>query len=276
MDVKLEFQLLSSIEFSARQPDVIANMDNGDRITGTILFDALELETLVGRVSVPLGQVVSITLTHTTPGSTGGLVAFYPLHGNAEDQSGHNRHGVLHGPTPTTDRRGTANGALLFDGSKTYIQIPDGLFSPSTAGFTLSAWVLTTNTMTRGTAIYIGTRMGESLLMVNKGNFLFDTKFVDGRWYAAQAHADQDKFAHLVCVYRRGVSIQIWVNGERIGETTVPQLGLYPGPPPSSSSIGSYAPELLNYVWQGVIDDVGIYDRALSVEEIHELYDGGQ
>jgi hypothetical protein len=276
MNVSLEFKLLSSMEFSTGQPAVTANMENGDRIKGTIAIEGLELETLVGTVSVPLGRVASITVIHATSGPTAGLAAFYPLRGNAEDRSGHIRHGVLHGPTPTTDRQGIANGALLFDGAQTYIQIPDGLFSPSTAGFTVSAWVLTHDARTRGMAIYTGTRMGESQLQVIDGNFVFLTKLSNGDWHAAQAPAVEDKFVHLVGVYRRGVSLQIWVNGERKGETPLPQYALYPGPPLVSSSIGSYAPERLNYVWQGAIEDVQIYDRALTDQEIRDMYDTGQ
>jgi hypothetical protein len=276
MNVNLEYKLLTSMEFSAGEPGVTANMENGDRIKGTIAIDALELETLVGTVSVPFGTVASIRVIHATPGATAGLAAFYPLHGSAEDQSGHGRHGVLHGPTPTADHHGIANAALLFDGAQTYIQIPDGLFGPTTDGFTVSAWVLTHNAIARGMAIYTGTRMGESQLQVIDGNFVFLTKLSNGAWHAAQAPAVQDNFAHLVGVYRRGISLQLWVNGERKAETPLPQYGLYPGPPPVSSSIGSYAPELLNYVWQGAIEDVHIYDRALTDQEIHEMYDSGK
>jgi hypothetical protein len=52
-----------------------------------------------------------------------GLVAHYTFDGNANDESGNNRHGVLCGPTLTTDRFGNENSAYLFDGIDDYIDL---------------------------------------------------------------------------------------------------------------------------------------------------------
>lgn len=45
-----------------------------------------------------------------------GLVAYYPLNGNADDASGHDHGGHVVGATPGNDRFGKANSALSFNG----------------------------------------------------------------------------------------------------------------------------------------------------------------
>src|SRR3569832_500341 len=52
---------------------------------------------------------------------TDGLVAYYPLDGNADDASGNAFNGFAMGTTPTTDHLGNGGGALQFDGATSYI-----------------------------------------------------------------------------------------------------------------------------------------------------------
>jgi len=52
-----------------------------------------------------------------------GLIAWYPLDGNASDMSGNSRHGTIYGSNPTEDRHGKMNGAYNFDGIDDYIKI---------------------------------------------------------------------------------------------------------------------------------------------------------
>jgi hypothetical protein len=73
-----------------------------------------------------------------TPG--GGLLGHYPLDGDARDASGHDRHGVIKGATPTTDRFGRAGGAMAFDG-KSHIEIPLDINPAAQPQLSFSAWV---------------------------------------------------------------------------------------------------------------------------------------
>jgi len=60
----------------------------------------------------------------TYASSDNGLVAYYPLNGNANDESGNGNNGTVHGPVLTTDRFGKANSAYEFDGNG-YIEAYD-------------------------------------------------------------------------------------------------------------------------------------------------------
>jgi hypothetical protein len=274
MKTEIPVNFLSSMARESPDGPFTITLLNGDRIQGTLPLDALELRTIVGTLSIPLAKVTSLTVLPESSDITEGLAAFYPFKSSAEDKSGRNRNGVLHGPTPSSDRHGFANSAYLFNGANTYIRIPDVLFTPSVPGITICAWVLSNDITPRGMAVYTGTRMGECMLQVVQGNFNFLSKLSDGGWYAAVAPAVQGKFVFLSGVYQRGKGLQLWINGERKSEAPIPDLDLYGGPPVASPAIGAYWPENLNFVWRGVIDDVRIYDRALSETEIQSLYAG--
>ena len=272
MKTDVPVALIAFIEREAPGGPFTIHFSNGDRIQGDLSFDALDLETLLGSVSIPIEKVTSLTILRDAPGATEGLAAYYPLKGNADDRSGHNNNGVSHGSSLTSDHRGLPNSAYFFSGSAGYVQIPDAMFNPSVRGFTICAWVLAGDISNRGTAVYTGTRMGECILEVDRGNFYFLSKLADRNWYMAAAPATRGTYAHLVGVYQRGRRIQLWINGERRSETPVPEMDLYGGPPATSAAIGAYWPENINFVWRGSIDNVRIYDRPLEEREIQSLY----
>lgn len=70
-----------------------------------------------------------------------GLVAYYPLDGSAEDASGYGNHGVVSGARPTTDRDGNANSAYYFDGIDDHIRIGNSASVDIRGSLTLVAWV---------------------------------------------------------------------------------------------------------------------------------------
>ncbi len=74
---------------------------------------------------------------------TNGLVAYYPLNGNAVDQSSSGYNGTVIGATPAMDRFGRPNYALRFNGSTNYIRlgnILNSVFCAPVAQFTVSGW----------------------------------------------------------------------------------------------------------------------------------------
>lgn len=67
------------------------------------------------------------------------LLAYYPLHGDARDASGNNRHGKLNELTATRDRLGRVGGALFFQG-RGYVDVPVDINPSVTPELTLAAW----------------------------------------------------------------------------------------------------------------------------------------
>jgi hypothetical protein len=70
-----------------------------------------------------------------------GLIAYYPFSGNAHDDNIHQYHGTVVKATLTTDRFGKANSAYLFDGKQSYIKIPHHDSLNLKGDFTISFWV---------------------------------------------------------------------------------------------------------------------------------------
>jgi hypothetical protein len=78
--------------------------------------------------------------------------------------------------------------------------------------------------------------------------------------------ANTDVWIHLVA-YRRGTTIGVVVNGV---ETTAPFTGTIG--PATTFWLGKAS---AGYEWQGTLDELEVWDRALSSAEIAALYNGG-
>ncbi len=80
------------------------------------------------------------------------------------------------------------------------------------------------------------------------------------------------EFHHIVAISENGVSTRYWVDGEVFGLTGAPTLQR-PGTN-RRVRIGDN-PSTNNREWEGFIDDVAIWDRPLTEEEILSIWNGG-
>ncbi len=71
-----------------------------------------------------------------------GLVAYYPFNGNAKDESGNRNDGKVYGATLGTGRNGKANSAYSFDGVNNKIHIGQSILPTNGSDWTISMWVL--------------------------------------------------------------------------------------------------------------------------------------
>jgi hypothetical protein len=234
---------------------------------------SLQLQPTSGRI------VIVVTWGGTVQDPT--LLLYYPFNGNANDESGHGHHGMVSGATLAPDRAGTPNRAYTFDGWNNHIAFPD-LIPDTIPAFTMSAWVYTTTTSNR-IFLYSGASRGEVEFEIRNASFSFAVDLSGLGWFQTFSPVITGHFLHLAGVYRRGTSLQLWVNGILRAEIPVPMGTLNHGRSTHTSSVGSYAPQWLDwqrqngiYAWQGTIDQVRIYARALSQTEIQSLYESGQ
>ena len=203
----------------------------------------------------------------------------------AYDSAGTN-HGTVHGATWVT---GQVGGALHFDGVDDYVGLPDNepIWLPQ-YNFTLSAWVyferspgtqevfLDLNYAASADPDY---QLGYIVLRKSNGQLSFamitttnpkglstDDVFVKDRWY------------HIVAV-RDGTTQAIYVDGQlNVSITCSPDpIDFVGGYDDDKVNIGRYTTNTGNprYHVQGKIDDVRIYNRGLSPEEIEQLYQDG-
>lgn len=217
-----------------------------------------------------------------------GLVAWYPLDGNATDFSGNNNNGIVNGATPSTDRFGNPNSAMNFAG----IANPQTIFVPSspslnfTTQASVSMWVYmnsyygmnnTGAPVTLGTHVlwakedgggFVGTVTGQ-----NDGKFLVSTR-PNGPGNPIEAEqtvpcSSTGKWVHLAFVYYP-YETRIYANGVLIKRNY--GINSFANSANKGLWFGRY--NVFWYPLNGKLDDIRIYNRPLTEDEIHVLYSG--
>jgi uncharacterized protein (TIGR02145 family) len=228
-----------------------------------------------------------------------GLIGWYPLAGDAFDQSSNANSGFFEGPTTTVDRFGNPSGARYFDGESDHFQVSGASISTSFSALnpvTVSLWVFGSE----GSQDNLGRSLigkGLSPEMVYDTNpksfMLFNENAQDFSFIVYSDHHDwvrmqvqmsdlilQDDWNHLTFRYHGGNdpnSLSIFRNGESISAccSTI-NYGNYTGMNLNDEPfiLGSRIDEDGNHFleWEGALDDLGIWSRDLSDEEALELY----
>jgi len=201
------------------------------------------------------------------------LISYWKLDetsGTVLDAHGSNN-GTNHGATPNVS--GKINTAYSFDGSDDYIELSEIPFTGS-GNFSIFAWIKTSDSGNRITIINFGTT-GISYnqeLYLYKGTddkLHFDLRNVPG---PISAETINDNSWHHVGVTNTGGTIQLWVDGSPSGSS----MSMSPNITSGDQSIGvAEATSYPSAYWSGEIDEVGIWTRALSSDEITELYNNG-
>ncbi len=237
------------------------------------------------RTSRSLIVALAVTCVFLLPGivyahPTGGLVAYYPFNGNADDESGNGHDGTVSGATLTEDRFGTANSAYRLYGTGEYIEVahtPDLNFG--TGDFSVSFWVNTADSNQLQSAFSKGHMpdQGKYWMRINDyksgGELSFRT--ADGAGQAThlitnEASITDGAWHHIVSI-RRGSDLELYLDGDPLDSISGDVRNV------DSSSpfyIGAFrdASDNIEKVLVGVIDDIFIYNRALTETEIEELY----
>jgi hypothetical protein len=209
---------------------------------------------------------------------TNGLLAWYSFNGNANDGSGNGNNGTVSGATLTTDRFGNPNSAYSFNGISDFIVINNTtLANFGTSNFTIAGWVNPSYLTTPGTsAIFCKRNTGVY------GNFV---EFDINNWKIKGEIDESSSGNYSVVASTTSVGLNTWYfgvfvresniirmyfNGNLEGTTTTPIIQNINNTGQATigdlSGGGGYAS--LN----GKIDDIRVYNRALSSCEIIALY----
>jgi hypothetical protein len=210
-----------------------------------------------------------------------GLVAHYTFDGNANDTSGNGYSGVVHGATLTADRFGNPNSAYHFDGINDDITVANtgGAFNLTTA-WTISAWCLPEASVPYGTSTPVVWKTAQNA-------YNFDTFGLAGQpgdtyiLKLERASDDEDvavvspalapgRWYYLAGTYD-GRYLKLYIDGVLNQSHEVGSIIAYTGPAPLMIGSTMNTNHGDKGVFDGIIDDVSIYSRALSDAEIKEL-----
>jgi len=207
--------------------------------------------------------------------ATDSLVAFYPFNGNAIDSTNNKNNGTVNGAVLTTNRLGIANSAYSFNGVNNYISIPSSSsLNISTDKLTIASWVKA-NTLNGyqqilSKAINIDDASREFGMYLSSGNLAFETSTTNGRFDVTSSNSVTNQWAFLVSTYD-GVALNYYINGILVNST--PQSGNIINNS-YDLKIGMFG-DGIQSPFNGAIDDIRIYNRAISQNEIDYLFHEG-
>ena len=243
-----------------------------------------------GSVSSVLSQIITNPAAPPVsagPDITNGLVAWYPLAGDANDHSGNGNNGTaVNSPSYANGVTGAANTALSFNGANQLVTIPASASLDITNGsITLSAWVYATNSGQYRQII--NKRQGSSapaaygLCLFNANNGL-DFYFTSGNNFqvfhetSPSMSLNSWNFVAATFTWGNASSVTLYVNG--VAKPGAWSVGS--GTASSADATSSVAVNLGGLTgnaepFGGNLAGVRIYDRALSGTEIGTLYSNG-
>ena len=209
---------------------------------------------------------------------TSGLISWWPFNGNANDESTYTNDGSVNSATLTIDRFGNANKAYSFDGGDDYIDIPhDSIFDFGTnINFSFSFWL---NTSTYHNISGIISKETTSIpgigyqvmILENKPRFDFMSNGPNDIDFRGDTTINNGSWHHIVLTANRSNNtISFYLDGVINSSLVDQNLSIGNVSNPSSLKIGverSYG----NH-FNGKLDDIGIWNRALTEQEITDLY----
>ncbi len=208
-----------------------------------------------------------------------GLVACYPFNGNANDETSNGNHGTVVGASLTSDRFGNANSAYYFNGIDNYI-VMDADSLP-TAERTVSLWFNAISVENHPvTLAYGGYSCGQSWFEgINHGGpkYVLESHCEGNLIEATYTDEPVGQWYHWV-ITTDSVGSKIYINGSVVAtdnifvnDTYVSGKDLAIGVCVAPSGIAPYTDPNVGY-FNGKIDDIRIYDRALTASEVFKLY----
>ena len=205
---------------------------------------------------------------------TNGLIGWWPFDGNANDESGNGNHGTIYGAAFANDRGGDTLSSLEFS-SQDYMCTASSFNSPNT--LTYAFWMKTTSAngqiinFDNGNCSYAYNR-DRSVFFSDSNEITFFTYsptvnnvstggFSDGNWN--HVVVTMDSSGSKVYLNSSLVSAMLnQINGQSF--TGKFKVGAF-----LNANNNGIAPS-----FEGLFDDFGLWDRALTPTEIQDLYNG--
>jgi hypothetical protein len=222
-------------------------------------------------------------MTSTSPAPTvppipnpDGLSAYYPFHENADDESGNGNDGRVIGASLTLDRNGKPDSAYEFNGIDNYIRVEHSESLSFTSALTIAVWMKTNRALPFAGIVVkadpVEPRTGYDLCVDDHqklradvywdhsasigATVISETEITDGRW-------------HFVAFTYDGIVTRLYINGTLEAEKVYRQ-----------GARANTEPLLMGWdqnTWlshrhfEGILDEVWLYHRALDTEELRQL-----
>lgn len=209
------------------------------------------------------------------PPITNGLLAAWPLDGDASDIWSNHLTGIVEGAKPATDRHGAIGGAMQFDGTSRIV-MPD---HPGFAALpmTITFW-MRVDTIQGENVFFLGKYLrpsGEGYLLVFERGLLVGeyTRFNFSNWSRIDLQYIPDRQWHFYAMRIDASGVTLFRD-----DLKMPARGFGSTPSPTTSTqrfaIGRLESAMTNSVTHGLIgaiDDLCLFTRDLSNDEIDQM-----
>lgn len=207
------------------------------------------------------------------------LVGWWKFDGNANDSSGNNNNGTVTGATLTTGENSQSNSAYSFNGSSNYITLANtSSLSLSASDISVSAWVniptvpvaawydiFSSNTSDWSVGLTSGS--GSARLQMT------DVNIIDAP-ASSQALSLNTWYNTVVTYSTLTHVVDYYINGQSADSVTWTGVSPYLPFVPGTKIIGARNSGSSGF-FNGAIDDVRVYSRALTSTEVSALYNAG-
>ncbi|MDP3298129.1 MAG: LamG-like jellyroll fold domain-containing protein, partial [Thermodesulfovibrionia bacterium] len=200
-----------------------------------------------------------------------GLISYWKFNEgsgtSASDFIGQNNGSLVNGPVWTT---GKVGGALSFDGVNDYVNSGEGGGVYESGSFTWELWIKpdTVDNIYRGLIKKSTALQGTRHHLHVYGNYRIHMGLGSTYWFVDNASLAVNQWTHIVWNYN-GTENKVYQNGQLL--TTIAYTG---GVPASNTDLTIGASPSEDY-FKGLIDEVAIYNRALTASEIQQHYQNG-
>ena len=231
-----------------------------------------------------IGCIANINAQVPSNVPTNGLIGYWPFNGNANDESGNGNNGTVYGATLASDRDGNENSAYYFNvdasagwgSSQNRITISNPSISDENS-FTMSGWYfLETKPSPYDDRPYtlMGRWDGNGTAVfrhqISYSGEVATTLLEDNNNYFTQGGSiSNDSWRHIVITYDGSV-LKHYVNNQLAKQD---ELNININTSSTDLTFGEL--HMANghwYLFSGKMDDLGYWNRALTEEEIADLY----
>ncbi len=252
------------------------------KIDDVAIYNRVLTQSAIDSIISPINTSISCTSANLPVSLANGIMAWYPFCGNANDESGNGNIGIANGPLLTQDRFGNANSAYQFNGTSDYILT--SLMPPTgKSSRTIAFWAKTNDPnimvpMDYGDANGNG---GSFDLIFNSPCEGFGLDVGDGVVTRGDTSLINNNWHHCVVLYDStyGNTIsnaRIFIDG--IEQPSVSCSAVDPNAeiqtiPLNPLNIGRAFTNVRYF--HGDLDDIGVWNRTLTNQEILNLYQTG-
>ena len=256
-----------------------------DQTTLVVTYDGTQLTKTLTSDEIDYHRTVPILFTFSSTGEIdlkSGLLVYYPFNGDADDLSGNDYHGVLGDgsgnnlPTLTSDRNGNADLAYQFDGVDDYIDLGErSIFDVANYDeFTMALWVKP-DEGAKGSIFskYISASNNRMWQIRSLNGTIGYHTYNNGVQYEVDSVITESStnWQHIAVTFKDN-QFSIYRNGTFVSKAPY-KVNTISSSSTAKTLIGGvhYSVKLFDALFEGAVDEVYMYTRAMSVSEIEAL-----